>query len=62
MARLIAERIAELRKEIDQIQALNARESNSDPYENREAMKQRRAERLREIMAELRALIEWKKP
>ena len=61
MARLIAERIAQLRKEA-QIQAMNARESNSDSYENREAMRQRRAERLQEIMDELRALMEWKKP
>ena len=51
---LIAERIAELRKEIAQIQALNDTESRSAPYQNRDAVRQRRAERLKEIMAELR--------
>ena len=62
MARLIAERIAEMRKEIASIQALNKMESRSAPYQNRQAVRQRRAERLKEIMAELRTLTEWKKP
>jgi hypothetical protein len=62
MARPIAERIAEMRKEIAHIQALNKIESRSAPYQNREAVWQRRAERLKEIMAELRTLTEWKKP
>jgi uncharacterized membrane protein YccC len=62
MTRPIAEGIAELRREIANIQALNNMESSSSPYQNREAERQRRAERLHEIMAELRALTEWKKP
>ena len=62
MARPITERIAELRKEIAQIQALNNMESSSVSYQDREAMKQRRAERLQEILAELRTLTDWKKP
>jgi hypothetical protein len=37
-------------------------ESRSAPYQNRDAMRQRRPERLKEIMAELRTLTEWKKP
>jgi hypothetical protein len=55
---LSIERIAELRKEIAQIQ------SSISPFPNqeREPMKQRRAERLREIMDELRALTESNKP
>jgi hypothetical protein len=32
------------------------------PTKERKAMKQRRAERLQEIMADLRTLTEWKKP
>lgn len=60
MDRLVIERIAKLRKEIAHIQALN--NMRSAPCENREAVRQRRAERLREIMGEIRALIEWKQP
>jgi hypothetical protein len=51
-----------LRKEIAHIQALNDMESRSAPYQNRDVVRQRRAERLKEIMAELRTLTEWKKP
>jgi len=47
MARLITERIAELRKEIVEIQSANHLASISIPYQDREAMKQRREERLR---------------
>jgi hypothetical protein len=61
MVRLITERIAELRKEIAQIQALNSQESKAVHYQEREAMKQRRADRLQEIMAELSTLTDWKK-
>jgi hypothetical protein len=57
MARLITERIAELRKEIAEIQAANHLASISIPYQDREAMKQRREERLKEIMKELRSLL-----
>lgn len=62
MARPITERIAELRKEIAQISTLNRLESRSVPYQDREAMRQRREERLKEIMDELRSLTNWKKP
>jgi len=63
MALPITERIAELRKEIAKIQSANRLASTSLlPYQDREAMKQRRAERLQEIMAELGTLAEWKKP
>jgi len=61
MARPITERIAELRKEIAEILSANRLASISVPYQDREAMKQRRAERLQEIMAELRTPTEWKK-
>jgi len=62
MALPITERIAELRKEIAEIQSANRLASTSLlPYQDREAMKLRRAERLQEIMAELRTLIDWKK-
>ena len=55
---LSIERIAELRKEIAKIQ------SSISPFPNqeREPVKQRRAERLREIMDELRALTASNKP
>ncbi len=57
MSPLIAERIAELRKEIAQILASNRLASIAPvPYQQREAMKERREERLREILEELRAL------
>ena len=63
MAISISERIAELRKEIAEIQSANRLASISPfPYQEREAMKQRRAERLQEIMADLHTLNEWKKP
>jgi len=63
MALPITERIAGLRKEIAEIQSANRLASTSlVPYQDREAMKQRRAERLHEIMAELGTLAEWKKP
>jgi hypothetical protein len=62
MARPIGERIVELRKEIANIQALNNMESGYASYHTREAERQRRAQRLQEIMAELRTLTEWKKP
>ena len=62
MALPITERIAELRKEIAEIQSANRLASTSLlPYQDLEAMKQKRAERLQEIMAELRTPAEWKK-
>ena len=63
MALPISERIAELRKEMAEILSANRMASTSLlPYQDREAMKQRRAERLQEIMADLCTLTEWKKP
>jgi hypothetical protein len=57
MARPVTERIAELRKEIAELLAANRLASISPvPYQDREAMKERREERLRGIMEELRAL------
>jgi len=57
MALPISERIAELRKEIAEIQeAHRLALSSLLPYHDRDAMKQRREERLQEIMVELRAL------
>jgi hypothetical protein len=48
---------------MDEILSANRMASTSLlPYQDREAMKHRRAERLQEIMAELRTLAEWKKP
>jgi|KBSMisStandDraft_5_1062788.scaffolds.fasta_scaffold1020117_2 hypothetical protein len=62
MARPIAERIPELRKEIANIQELNHTGPKSYAhYQIREDERQRRAQRLQEIMAELRRLTEWKK-
>jgi len=62
MARPIIERLADLRNEITRIRTRNsASELKSVPYQNC-AMRERRAERLREIMDELRSLNEWKKP
>jgi len=55
---LSIERISELRKEIAKIQS----SISPFPYQERGAMKQRLAERLREIMDELRALTESNKP
>jgi len=55
---LSIERIAELRKEIAKIQSSNS----PFPNQEREPVKQRRAERLREIMDELRALTASNKP
>ena len=62
MARPIAERIVELRRRNREDQALNNMESGYASYHTREAERQRRAQRLQEIMAELRTLTEWKKP
>jgi hypothetical protein len=61
MTRPITERIAELRREIAQIQAVNSLESSSLPYQDREGMRQRREQRLLEILDELRTLADWKK-
>jgi hypothetical protein len=50
-------------KKIAEIQSANRLASTSLlPYQDREAMKQRRAERLQEIMTELGTLAELKKP
>ena len=62
MVRPITERLAELRKEIADIRTQNASEWSLMPYQDREAIKQRRAERLKEIMEELRSLNRWKEP
>lgn len=61
MPRPITERLAELRKEIAQIRTRNPSELMSVPYQHREASRQRQAERLKEIMDELRSLTQWKK-
>ena len=57
---LLIERIAELRKEIAAIQSASRLASMSIPYQDREAMRQWRAERLQEIMDGLRSLIDRK--
>jgi hypothetical protein len=62
MIRTIAERLAELRKEIAEIRTENGVDWSLLPYQDREARKQRREERLREIMEELRSLNQRKKP
>jgi len=62
VARPIIQRLADLRQEITRIRTRNSSEFESVPYQNRGAVQQRRAERLREIMDELRSLNEWKKP
>jgi hypothetical protein len=61
MIRPIAERLAELRKEIAEIRTQNGVDWSLLPYQDRKARKQRREERLREIMEELRSLNQWKK-
>jgi hypothetical protein len=61
VARPIIEVLADLRQEITRIRTRNSTELKSIPYQNC-PMRERRAERLREIMDELRSLNEWKKP
>jgi hypothetical protein len=62
MIRPIAERLAELRKEIAEIRTQNGVDWSLSPYQDRGARKQRREERLSEIMEELRSLNQWKQP
>jgi hypothetical protein len=62
VSRPILERIAELRKESARIQAANVMKSSAFAYQDREAMRQRRAKRLQEIMDELRTMTERKAP
>ena len=61
MARPIIQRLADLRQEITRIRTRNSLELKSSPYQT-VAMRERSAERLREIMDELRSLNDWKKP
>lgn len=61
MIRPITERLVELRKEIAEIRMQKGVDRSLLPYQDREASKQRREERLREIMEELRSLNQWKK-
>lgn len=61
MAPSITERVAELSKEIAEILTASRLASASITYQDREALKQRREERLEEIMEELRSLFNWKK-
>jgi len=61
VARPIIQRLADLRQEITRIRTRNSLELKSSPYQN-VAMRERSAERLREIMDELRSLNDWKKP
>jgi hypothetical protein len=62
MKRLLSERLKELREEIAQIRAANSSEVKYGSIPGREALQQRRAQRLQEIMDELLALTDWKKP
>jgi hypothetical protein len=62
MKKLISERLKQLREEIAQIQAANSSQEKYGSIQEREAMQQRRAQRLQEIKDELLALTDWKKP
>jgi hypothetical protein len=62
MPRLITERLKKLRDEIAQISEANRQYLKGGNPHIRAAEQQRRAERLQEIMDELLALTEWKKP
>jgi hypothetical protein len=55
MSRLLTERLASLRKEIAELRSPNGLKKLGT-YQEREALLQRREERLREIMEELRSL------
>jgi hypothetical protein len=58
---LISERVKELRAEIETLTKANLPSlQRENPYTHK-ADRQRRAERLREILDELKALTEWKK-
>jgi hypothetical protein len=58
---LISDRVKKLRAEIDTINHANLPCLKGENSYTQEADRQRRAERLRAIMDELRALTDWKK-
>ena len=59
----IRERVEELRREIAEIQTLNLYYSQKPRlYVMAEGGHERRQERLKEIMDELRSMTDWKKP
>jgi hypothetical protein len=58
---LISDRVKELRAEIATIHRANLLSLKGENAYTQEAERQRRAERLRDILDELRALTDWKK-
>jgi hypothetical protein len=58
---LISERVKQLRAEIETLSKTNLLGLKRGNSHAQEADRQRRAERLRDIMNELKALTEWKK-
>jgi hypothetical protein len=58
---LISEGVKELRAEIETLTRANLLGLKGENSYAREANRQRRAERLRDILVELKALTEWKK-
>jgi hypothetical protein len=58
---LISERVKQLRAEIETLSKANLLGLKRENSHTQEANRQRRAERLRDIMNELKALTEWKK-
>ena len=62
MQRPISDRVRELRREIAEINEANLRyEHGGKALSGAEGDQQRRAQRLQQIMDELKALIDWKK-
>ncbi len=62
MQRPISDRVRELRREISEINEANLRyEHGGKALSGAEGDQQRRAQRLQQIMDELKALIDWKK-
>ena len=61
MPHLISDRIKELRAEIANIHHANLLHPKGENAYTQESSRQRRAERLRYIMEELRTLTDWKK-
>jgi beta-lactamase class A len=58
---LISERVKKWRAEIETLTRANLENLKGENSYMQEANRQRRAERLRDIMNELKALTEWKK-
>ena len=58
---LISERVKQLRADIETLSKANLLGRAADNPYTQEGNRQRRAERLRDIMNELKALTEWKK-